>query len=91
VDYAYVVEPEAFLDENHRVSLTLDFGHQREVVRAGLPGDRDRDGFPDDQDDCPDAPEDFDGFDDWDGCPEEDNDGDGIPDVDDACPDDPVC
>ena len=35
---------------------------------------------------CPDEPEDFDGFKDEDGCPDPDNDNDGIPDVDDRCP-----
>jgi hypothetical protein len=30
--------------------------------------------------------EDFDGFNDMDGCPDVDNDGDGIRDVDDKCP-----
>jgi outer membrane protein OmpA-like peptidoglycan-associated protein len=49
-------------------------------------GDRDGDGLKDDVDKCPDDPEDFDGFEDEDGCPEPDNDRDGIPDVDDKCP-----
>ncbi|HEY8946021.1 MAG TPA: OmpA family protein, partial [Polyangiaceae bacterium] len=49
-------------------------------------GDRDGDGYKDDQDQCPDEPEDFDGFQDGDGCPEPDNDNDGILDVDDRCP-----
>src|SRR5450755_4175485 len=49
-------------------------------------GDRDGDGYKDDQDQCPDEPEDFDGFKDEDGCPDPDNDNDGIPDVDDRCP-----
>jgi len=49
-------------------------------------GDRDGDGIYDDEDECPDDPEDFDGFQDEDGCPEPDNDNDGILDVDDACP-----
>jgi len=49
-------------------------------------GDRDGDGYKDDQDSCPDEPEDFDGFQDGDGCPEPDNDNDGILDVDDRCP-----
>ena len=49
-------------------------------------GDRDGDGLKDDVDKCPDAPEDFDGFEDEDGCPDPDNDRDGIPDVDDKCP-----
>ncbi|MFO0708765.1 MAG: hypothetical protein U0353_02940 [Sandaracinus sp.] len=35
---------------------------------------------------CPDAPEDEDGFEDQDGCPEVDNDRDRIADVDDLCP-----
>ncbi len=52
-------------------------------------GDRDGDGYTDDQDECPDDPEDFDGFEDIDGCPDPDNDKDGILDVDDACPDIP--
>jgi outer membrane protein OmpA-like peptidoglycan-associated protein len=51
--------------------------------------DRDGDGIPDDLDKCPDEPEDFDGFEDADGCPDPDNDKDGIPDVDDLCPNDP--
>jgi outer membrane protein OmpA-like peptidoglycan-associated protein len=52
-------------------------------------GDRDGDGIPDNIDKCPDDPEDFDGFQDADGCPDPDNDGDGILDVDDLCPNDP--
>lgn len=52
-------------------------------------GDRDGDGYKDDQDECPDDPEDFDGFQDADGCPDPDNDNDGILDVDDRCPDVP--
>jgi len=49
-------------------------------------GDRDGDGIKDDVDQCPDDPEDFDGYKDEDGCPDPDNDNDGIPDVDDRCP-----
>jgi outer membrane protein OmpA-like peptidoglycan-associated protein len=49
-------------------------------------GDRDGDGIKDDVDKCPDDPEDFDGFEDEDGCPDPDNDRDGILDVDDKCP-----
>ncbi len=48
--------------------------------------DRDDDGVPDDADECPDLPEDRDGIQDADGCPEDDADGDGVPDTDDACP-----
>src|SRR5690606_22292816 len=49
-------------------------------------GDRDGDGYLDDEDQCPDDPEDFDNFEDDDGCPDPDNDKDGILDVDDRCP-----
>ncbi len=49
-------------------------------------GDRDGDGLKDDIDKCPDDPEDFDGFEDEDGCPDPDNDRDGILDGDDKCP-----
>ena len=52
-------------------------------------GDRDGDGYKDDVDKCPDEPEDFDGFQDEDGCPDPDNDNDGILDVDDRCPNEP--
>jgi len=51
--------------------------------------DRDGDGIPDDLDKCPNDPEDFDGFEDEDGCPDLDNDKDGIPDKVDLCPNDP--
>ncbi|MCB9545855.1 MAG: OmpA family protein [Myxococcales bacterium] len=50
-------------------------------------GDRDGDGIEDDIDRCPDQPEDKDGFEDEDGCPDPDNDQDGIPDLVDQCPD----
>jgi hypothetical protein len=48
--------------------------------------DRDGDGIYDDVDQCPEIAEDFDGFEDADGCPEVDNDDDGIIDREDACP-----
>ncbi|MEM8608573.1 MAG: OmpA family protein [Myxococcota bacterium] len=53
------------------------------------PLDTDGDGIPDVDDACPLEPEDFDGFQDEDGCPDLDNDSDGILDVDDACPNEP--
>jgi len=49
--------------------------------------DTDGDGIPDNIDKCIDAPEDYDGFEDDDGCPDPDNDNDGIPDILDKCPD----
>ena len=62
------------------------------VARPRLPtaaGDLDGDGIPDDVDQCPRIPEDLDGFQDDDGCPDEDNDGDGITDKLDKCPNEP--
>lgn len=54
-----------------------------------LSRDRDKDGIPNKYDACIDIPEDRDGFEDADGCPEPDNDRDGNPDVTDRCPNDP--
>ncbi len=48
----------------------------------------DRDGVPDVRDKCPDAPEDIDGFEDTDSCPEVVHDRDVV-DVQDRCPDVP--
>ena len=50
--------------------------------------DKDGDGISDDEDKCPDLAEDRDGYQDTDGCPEEnpDSDHDGVPDRDDDCP-----
>jgi OmpA-OmpF porin, OOP family len=53
------------------------------------PRDTDGDGITDDIDKCPREPEDKDGFQDADGCPDPDNDGDGIPDALDKCPNEP--
>jgi outer membrane protein OmpA-like peptidoglycan-associated protein len=47
--------------------------------------DSDNDGRMDSDDQCPDLAEDFDGFEDLDGCPEPDNDGDGVLDLVDRC------
>lgn len=49
-----------------------------------LPRDVDGDGLEDAADSCPEAAEDFDGFEDTDGCPDLDNDGDGVADVHDG-------
>ncbi len=60
---------------------------------AGCPlEDRDNDGLTDDVDQCPDLAEDYDGNEDGDGCPEEENldsDGDGLLDDVDKCPQQP--
>jgi outer membrane protein OmpA-like peptidoglycan-associated protein len=52
-------------------------------------GDADADGIPDVSDVCSDEPEDRDGYQDDDGCPDIDNDGDGVADAQDACADEP--
>jgi outer membrane protein OmpA-like peptidoglycan-associated protein len=51
--------------------------------------DRDDDGIADRDDACPAEPEDVDGYEDVDGCPDPDNDGDMVVDVVDRCPMDP--
>ena len=58
------------------------------VPERGRPHDADNDGVADHLDRCRREPEDLDGFEDEDGCPEEDNDRDGVADDDDECPDD---
>jgi outer membrane protein OmpA-like peptidoglycan-associated protein len=59
------------------------------VIEKLEPKDTDGDGVPDDIDRCPLEPEDKDGFQDEDGCPDPDNDNDGIVDAMDACPNNP--
>jgi outer membrane protein OmpA-like peptidoglycan-associated protein len=51
--------------------------------------DDDGDGIPNDADRCPKDAEDMDGFEDVDGCPDDDNDKDGVPDAKDKCPEKP--
>ncbi|MCB9728983.1 MAG: OmpA family protein [Deltaproteobacteria bacterium] len=55
----------------------------------GPTADADNDGVPDRRDKCDILPEDRDGFQDDDGCPDPDNDGDGVLDADDRCPNEP--
>ena len=75
--------------------LTPGFGSPTVRVFAGAswakfgPRDRDKDGVLDPDDGCVTEPEDVDGFEDADGCPDTDNDGDGFPDEADKCPDEP--
>ncbi len=51
--------------------------------------DRDDDGILDRDDQCVDVPENFNDYEDTDGCPEQDRDGDGYWDDQDSCPDEP--
>ncbi|MFL5319146.1 MAG: OmpA family protein [Myxococcaceae bacterium] len=73
--------------------IGLQSGYGREALRviAGVRydfsyADKDGDGITDDLDACVDQPEDKDGFEDSDGCPDPDNDQDGILDGQDQCP-----
>ncbi len=61
-----------------RVSLGVDF--------APRDHDVDDDGMEDELDQCRELPEDQDGFEDEDGCPEVDDDQDRVPDGEDRCP-----
>lgn len=60
--------------------------HPGKVELKGCP-DRDNDGIADNVDRCPDVPEDLEGYEDEDGCPEKDRDQDGVLDSVDGCPD----
>ncbi len=71
-------------DNEGLIELRLGLG----IYWGGF-SDKDGDGIQDKYDADPDAPEDFDGFQDEDGMPDLDNDGDGIPDSVDKCPMDP--
>ena len=73
------------------VGVNRGFGTPDWRVFAGLRWssrsvDTDKDGIIDTYDACPDVPEDFDSFEDTNGCPDYDNDRDGINDVDDGAP-----
>lgn len=56
------------------------------ITTPAGPADDDDDKIVNRDDQCPRQAEDFDGFEDEDGCPDVDNDGDGVLDVDDRCP-----
>jgi outer membrane protein OmpA-like peptidoglycan-associated protein len=68
-----------------RVIAGLRYAHR--VPGSDRFGDSDHDGIINGKDRCPDEAEDYDGFEDDDGCPEADNDHDGVLDDDDECPD----
>ncbi|MCW5804649.1 MAG: OmpA family protein [Deltaproteobacteria bacterium] len=68
------------IDGEVLVSIYRAFG------KKAAPKDTDHDGIVDSLDKCPTEPEDKDGFQDDDGCPDPDNDGDGVPDAQDQCP-----
>lgn len=84
--------PDDILDGRRTGTGYLD--KRDELVSAGLSAsyrldpvrDADRDGVEDRRDRCLTAPEDRDGWQDSDGCPDPDNDNDDIPDLRDRCP-----
>jgi len=75
----------------YRVFAGVSYSHEpAEAAEAAPPPapvdrDSDGDGVPDAVDQCKDQPEDTDGFQDEDGCPDADNDGDGLADASDEC------
>ena len=71
---------DAFVDNHAEWTLGFDF-------RPELPPDLDQDGYKNKKDGCPEDAEDFDDFEDEDGCSEPDNDRDGLRDERDECPD----
>jgi outer membrane protein OmpA-like peptidoglycan-associated protein len=83
-DYFRAKDHLQIADENARLAHRLS--PRDKCVAPPKPGDKDGDGILDNVDKCPNDPEDKDGFEDDDGCPDPDNDKDGIPDVKDKCP-----
>ena len=72
-----------------RVLAGLHYQYVRDkpqAVATAPVGDTDGDGKADNVDKCPQEPEDRDGFEDDDGCPDPDNDKDGLLDENDKCP-----
>lgn len=101
VRYLQVFQPDDLLEPHDAklllVGLELTFldgraqteeEREEEEAREG-PRDTDGDGYRDPEDSCPQQPEDFDEFEDEDGCPDLDNDQDQLPDTIDQCPNDP--
>ena len=95
--YLQVVQPADPLDSRDARMVLLGveaafFDPRRAPVMAVAPAaappprDSDGDGIADAADHCPHDPEDVDGFEDADGCPDPDNDRDGIADQQDHCP-----
>jgi outer membrane protein OmpA-like peptidoglycan-associated protein len=75
--------------EEHLLIARENVGIALRKAEVCRPKDRDKDGIFDHLDACPDEPENKNGFQDDDGCPEFDRDGDGIKDEVDACPEQP--
>ena len=96
--HGFSADPIQFDDPNADPFLTLGGAETGRVVVPGLPGeicivDSDGDGWPDEEDNCPNtsngSQSDVNGDGIGDACQPDDADGDGWPDVDDNCPADP--
>ncbi len=89
-DYFRAREHLQLADKNAREAYRMS-PRDRCVAKPAPPkiGDKDGDGILDNVDKCPKEPEDKDGFEDGDGCPDLDNDKDGIADATDKCPVEP--
>ncbi|MBS2011289.1 MAG: OmpA family protein [Deltaproteobacteria bacterium] len=76
----------AIAEPNAQAALALSPVEKCTTETLAREGDRDGDGIPDSFDQCPDVRENYNGFEDLDGCPDDpDTDKDGIPDSRDAC------
>jgi OmpA-OmpF porin, OOP family len=75
----------ALAEPNAQAALAMSPAAQCQDVPV-REGDRDGDGIADEVDQCPDVRENYNGYEDVDGCPDDpDTDHDGIPDSRDAC------
>jgi OOP family OmpA-OmpF porin len=94
---ARLLFPPSSKDDGFTEDFELLLSVYKELGRPSAPApavavvdnDPDKDGIVGDADKCPNEPEDKDGFQDDDGCPDPDNDGDGVPDAQDKCPTEP--
>jgi OmpA-OmpF porin, OOP family len=91
LDQGFISKAQAHLwkaEPNAHAALDMSppqYCAERGFVEA-TPGDRDGDGYLDPEDSCPDQPENFNGYQDPDGCPDDpDTDGDGLVDSLDSC------
>lgn len=88
--YVQIIDGSSELDSRDArilmIGLELTLFDARPVPSAPPPSDRDGDRILDERDACPDVAEDYDAYEDTDGCPESDNDQDGIVDSADQCP-----
>jgi OOP family OmpA-OmpF porin len=82
--------PPSSQSEGATTDFELVFSFYKELNRKKeVDNDPDRDGILGAADQCPTEPEDKDGFEDTNGCPELDNDQDGIADASDECKNEP--